>query len=135
MTFGSLDFLATATGELRLTDPDILVATSAGPTRFTRSKAKKRLKRHVAALQQHLNRLATTIKHRAEGTSPSTLVAVIGHQPTSVLNLIEEDSSHSSTESNFDANEVAERACFVATRPRNNNGGGDEESPNQEEEY
>jgi hypothetical protein len=50
--FGSLDFLATATGELCLTDPNTPVAISAKPTRSTRSKAKnRRLKRRVVALK------------------------------------------------------------------------------------
>jgi hypothetical protein len=45
------DFLTTATGELRLVDPDMPLATSEGPTRSARSRAeKRRLKRHAAAL-------------------------------------------------------------------------------------
>jgi hypothetical protein len=41
--FGSLDFLDTATGELRLADPDMPALISAGPTCpvITRSKAEK----------------------------------------------------------------------------------------------
>jgi hypothetical protein len=109
--------------------------TSVGPTRSTRSKAKKqRLKRCATALKQHLNRLVATIKKQVEATSLSTLVAVIGHQPTYILDLIKEDSSHGLTKPDFDVNEVAERACFMATPPWNDNGGGDEESPNREEE-
>jgi hypothetical protein len=125
ITFGSLDFLAIVTDELRLIDLDIPVTTVAEPTCSTRSKTEKR----------HLNRLAAAIKQQAIGASSSTLVAVISHQPTYVLDLIEEDSSHGSTESDSDADDVAERVCFVATLPQNGNGGGDEESPNQEEEY
>jgi hypothetical protein len=46
--FGSLDFLATATGELRLASPDVPITMG---TRPTRSKAKKqRLKGRDAAL-------------------------------------------------------------------------------------
>lgn len=119
--FGSLDVLTTATDKLHLTDPDMPVATNAGPMRSTRSMMERRhLKWRATALKRRLNRLATTIKQQAEGASPSTPVAVIGHQPTSVLDPIEEDSSHYSTKPNSDTNEVAERACFVATLPQNN---------------
>ena len=114
ITFGSLDFLAIVTDELRLIDLDIPVTTVAEPTCSTRSKTEKR----------HLNRLAAAIKQQAIGASSSTLVAVISHQPTYVLDLIEEDSSHGSTESDSDADDVAERVCFVATLPQNGNGGG-----------
>jgi hypothetical protein len=82
-----------------------------------------------------LNRLAATIKQQVEGASPSTLVVVSSHQPTFVLNLIKEHSSHSSIEPDSDADEMAERACFVATPPHNDNGGGDEDSLNQEKKY
>jgi hypothetical protein len=66
--------------------------------------------------------------------SPSTLVAIVGRQPTSVLNLLEDDSSHTWTEPNSNSDEVTRRACFMAMPPRNDNGGEDKESPNQEEE-
>lgn len=49
-------------------------------------------------------------------------MVVISHQPTSVLHLLEYDSSHNSIEANSDADEAPERACFVATPSRNNNG-------------
>jgi hypothetical protein len=107
------------------------VTTSARPTCSTRSKVKKRrLKRCVAALKRCLSRLAASIKQQAEGASPSTLVVVISHQPTSILNLIEEYSSHDSIEPDSDTDEVAERVCFMATPPQKDNGGGDEDSPN-----
>lgn len=86
--FGSLNFLATATDELRLIDPDMPVATGAGPTSSNWSKAEKRhLKRCAAALKCCLNQLTTAIKQKVEAAPPSTFVDVIGHQPTSVLNL------------------------------------------------
>jgi hypothetical protein len=100
--FGSLDFLATATatGELHLADSEVsAVAGVGGPTRSaTRSKAdKRRLKRRDVVLKRCLNRLAVAIKQNAEGALPSTFVVVIGHQPTFVLDLLEDDSSHGST--------------------------------------
>jgi hypothetical protein len=56
IVFGSLDFLATTTGKFCLVDPDVHVATGAGPTRSTRNKAEKRcLKRRIAALKRCLN--------------------------------------------------------------------------------
>jgi hypothetical protein len=39
--FGSLDFLATAMGELRLAYPDVPVVIGTGPARSARSKAEK----------------------------------------------------------------------------------------------
>jgi hypothetical protein len=63
----------------------------------------------------------------------STLVAVINRQPTSVLDLLEDDSSHGSTGANSDAEEAPKRACFMVTPPLNDNGGWDKEDPNQEE--
>lgn len=67
--------------------------------------------------------------------SPSAFVAIIGHQPTSVLDLLKDGSSHGSTkEPDTDAAEVARRACFVATPPQGENDGGAKNSPNQEEE-
>jgi hypothetical protein len=63
-----------------------------------------------------------------EGASPSTFVAIIGHQPTSVINILEDDSSHDSTEEpDSDVAEAVERAYSVATL--NENGGEDEEPP------
>lgn len=90
--FGSLDFLATTTGKFRLADPDMPVATGvgAGTTCSTRNKAEKQcLKRCIAALKRHLNRLVAAIKQQADEASPSTFVAIIGHQPTSILDLLE----------------------------------------------
>jgi hypothetical protein len=39
--FGSLDFLATATGELRLADLDVHVTAGTSPAHSTRRKAEK----------------------------------------------------------------------------------------------
>jgi hypothetical protein len=136
ITFGSIDFLATATGELRLARPDVPTATSTGPTRSTRSRVEKRcLRRRTTGLKRCLNRLVAAAKQRAKRILPSTLVAVVGCQPASVLDLLEDDSSHASMECNSDSDEAVGRACFMATPPQNNNGGGDKEPPNQEEEY
>lgn len=63
-----------------------------------------------------------------EGASPSTFVAIAGHQPTSIIDLLEDDSSHDSTEEpDSDVAEAVERAYFVVTL--NENGGEDEEPP------
>jgi hypothetical protein len=68
--FDSLDFLATAADELRLTDLDMLVPTGTRPARSTRSKAEMRhLKRRVAVLKWCLNRFVDTIKHQATPTA------------------------------------------------------------------
>lgn len=132
----TLDFLATAIGELRLATPDMPDTMGTRPTRTIRRKAEKwRLKRHAAALKRRLNRHTDVIKRKATEASSSTLVAIIVHQPTSVLDLLEDDSSHGSTEANSDADEALERACFMATPSRNDNGRGDKVSPNPEEEY
>jgi hypothetical protein len=64
-----------------------------------------------------------------------TLAAVVDRQPTSILGLLEDDSSHGSTRVNSDAEEALERACFVAMAPLYKNGRRDKEAPNQEEEY
>jgi hypothetical protein len=56
ITFGTLDFLTTTTGELRLSAPSVPITTGPSPFRSTRSKAKKRcLKRRTATLKQRLN--------------------------------------------------------------------------------
>jgi hypothetical protein len=124
--FGSLDFLATATGELCLADFDAPAMTSArGPARsVARSKLEKRhLKRHAAALKQCLNQHITAIKQKAEGALSSLFLAIINHQPTYVLDLLEDDSSHNSTkEPDSDAAKAVGRACFVATPPEKENG-------------
>jgi hypothetical protein len=63
-------------------------------------------------------------------------VAIISHQPTSILILLEDKSGHDLIEEpDTDADKAMGRACFVATPPRNMNGGVDVEPPNQEEEY
>jgi hypothetical protein len=68
-------------------------------------------------MKRCLNRLTNTIKQKTEGALPSTFVVVIGHQPTSVLNLLEDDSSHSSIDPNPDANKAVGMASFVTTPP------------------
>jgi hypothetical protein len=65
---GTLDFLVTATGDLRLATPDMTVTMDTRLTRSTRSKAEKRcLKRQAAALKHRLNRHAEAIKKKATG--------------------------------------------------------------------
>jgi hypothetical protein len=77
--FGTLDFVATATGDLHLATLDMHVTTSTRHARSTRSKAEKRhMKRRIAALKHWLNRHADAIKKKAAEASPSTLVAIIG---------------------------------------------------------
>jgi hypothetical protein len=116
--FGTLDFLATATGKLHLAT--LNVPTTMG-TQFTcsnKSKAEKRcLKRRTTTLKRRLNRRADTNKKKAVEASSSILVAVISHQPTSVLDLLQDDSRHGSIGANSDADEVSKRACFIATPP------------------
>jgi hypothetical protein len=81
--FSSLYFLVTATDELRLVGPNALVIAGAGPARSSRSKVeKRRLKRHATAIDQQANE-----------ASSSTLVTVVGREPTSVLDLLEDDST------------------------------------------
>jgi hypothetical protein len=52
------------------------------------------------------------------------MVAVVGRQLTSILDLLEDDSSGALIESGLDSNETQERASFMATPPRGNNEGG-----------
>jgi hypothetical protein len=107
-----------------------------GLTRSTRSKAdKRRLKRRAATLKRRLNQHTAATKQRKDEMPPSTLVVVAGRQPSPIIDLLEDDFNRISTEANSDADEVLERACFVATLPRNDNDEGDKEAPNQEEEY
>lgn len=62
ITFGTLDFFATAIGELNLAAPDVSSNMGTQPARSTRSKAeKRRFRRHVVALKRCLNR------HQNEG--------------------------------------------------------------------
>lgn len=90
--FSTLDFFAATTGELNLAVPNVPSTMGAQHACSTKSKAeKRRLKRYVAAIKRCLNRHTTS--KVAEAPS-STLVAVIGHQPTYVLDLLEDDSSH-----------------------------------------
>jgi hypothetical protein len=59
ITFSTLDFLATLTGELCLANPDMHVPIELGHVHSARSKAEKRhLKRHATALKWCLNQLA-----------------------------------------------------------------------------
>jgi hypothetical protein len=131
ITFSTLDFFSTATSELSLTTPNVPDTVGTQSAHSTRSKVKKqRQKRCAAALKQYLNR---HIIRKADGASSSTLVDVIDHQLTFVLDLLEDDSSHNSTEANSDIEEASERAYFVAPPSPNDNGRGDKEAPNQEE--
>jgi hypothetical protein len=114
--FDTIDFLAIAPGKLRLDIPNEPVTMGMQLACFTRSKMEKRhLKRHVTVLKQHFNGHIDAIRSKAAEATPSTLVAIIGHQPTSVLDLPEVDSSHGSTEANSNTDEAPERSCFVAT--------------------
>jgi hypothetical protein len=116
--FGSLNFLATTTGEHRLTNRNVPIATSIGLACSARSKADKQcLKRHVAALKRCLNRLTAAIKQHARKASPSTLVAIIDHQPMFVLDLLTNNSSHASIEPNYDIEKAMGSACFMETPP------------------
>jgi hypothetical protein len=133
ITFGTLNFFATSTDKLSLVVRNVPVTMGTQPTHSTRSKAeKRRLKRRSTVLRRRLNRHTRT---KVVEALSSTLVAVINHRPTSVLDLVKDVSSHGLTGANFNAEEAPERACFVATPPPNDNGGGDKEVPNQEEEY
>lgn len=83
ITFGSLDFIATATGELGFADLDTYVTIGVGPacSVTARNKAeKRRLKRCTTTLKWHLNRLVAAINQKSEGASPSKFMVVIGHQ-------------------------------------------------------
>lgn len=131
ITFGTLDFFATVAGELSLVVHGMSDTNGTQLTRSTRSKSeKRRLKRHVTSLKRRLNRHTKTKMVEAPS---STLVVVVDRQLTSVLDLLEDDSRHGSTEVNSDAEEAPKRACFVATPPPNKNYRGDKEAPNQEE--
>jgi hypothetical protein len=66
--------------------------------RSNRSKVEKR----------HLKRRIDATKKKAMEASSSTLVAVISHQPTSVLDLLKDDSSHGSTRANSDSDKTLE---------------------------
>lgn len=60
---------------------------------------------------------------------------MIGHPPTSILDLIEDDLSHRSTLGpDDDAAKAAWQICFMAMLPRDDDDAGDE-AANQEEEY
>jgi hypothetical protein len=78
-------------------------------------------------------------RHHQEKGSGRLTVNSSGHHrspadnPTFVLDLLEDGSSHGSTGANSDAYEAPKMACFVATPPRNKNGRGDDEPPIQEE--
>jgi hypothetical protein len=91
ITFGSLYFLTQETGELRLVSHNEANATGPGPKRSTRTKAKKqRLKRRITTLRQRLNASIVAAKRWVKAVPPSTMVAVVGHQLTSILNLLED---------------------------------------------
>jgi hypothetical protein len=116
ITFVTIDFLATATDELSLAAPDMPDIVGARPARSTRSKAeKRRLKRRATTLKWRLNR---HVRSKAAGPLSSTLVAVIGHQSTSVLDLLDDDSSHGSIGANSDAEEVQKMPSSWCRRRR-----------------
>jgi hypothetical protein len=138
ITFGSLDFLTTASDELCLADPDthVIIGTRHACFVTIRSKAKRRcLKRCVTALKWRLNQLAAAIKQNAEEASPSTFVAVIGHQPISVLDLLEDDSSHDSTKDPTLKSTRQWEGPVSWRHCRRTRMTGGMEPPNQEEEY
>lgn len=60
-------------------------------------------------MKRRVNKRADTVKKKVTKASSSTVVAIISHQPTSVLDLLEDDSSHGSTKANFDDDEELER--------------------------
>jgi hypothetical protein len=124
ITFATLDFLATAIDNIYLTT--LYVPISSGtPTCSTRIKAEKRhLKRCATTLEHRLNMHTDAINKNTAGASPSILLVVIGHQPPSVHDLLENDLSHGSTEANSNTDESPERACFMATPPQNVKGRG-----------
>jgi hypothetical protein len=67
ITFGSLDFLAEKTGELRLVSPSMASATGPGPRHSTKTKAEKqRLRRRATAQKRRLNKLAAAARQQAE---------------------------------------------------------------------
>jgi hypothetical protein len=59
-----------------------------------------------------------------EAIPPSTMVVILGHQPMSILDLLEDDLRSSSMELGLDSDVVPERACFMDMPPRGNNEGG-----------
>jgi hypothetical protein len=131
ITFGTLDLFATFTGELSLVIHGMPDTKGTQLTCSTGSKVEKRhLKRRVATLKRCLNRHNKTKMVEAPS---STLVVVIDRQPTSVLDLLEDDSRHGSTGINSNAEEALKRVCFVETPSPNKNSRGDKEAPNQEE--
>jgi hypothetical protein len=136
ITFGSLDFLTQKTDELHLVNHNVANIIGPVPRHSTLTKvAKQRLKRCVVSLKRRLNASAAAVKLRVKAFPPSAMVPVIGRQPASILDLLEDDLRSASTEPSLDSDEAQERACFVATPPRGDNEGGDLGSPIQEEEY
>lgn len=131
--FGTLHFFATAADKHSLVIPGMPSTKGAQQTRSTRIKVEKQsLKRNVATLKRRLNR--HTKKKVVEAPS-STLVVVIDHQLTFVLDLLEDDLSHGSTGVNSYAEEAPKRTYFMAMPPPNENYRGDKEARNQEEKY
>jgi hypothetical protein len=62
---------------------------------------------------------------------PPSIMVVVGRQPTSILDLLEDDSSSALTESDLDSDETQERVYFVATPPQGNNEGGTWDPPSK----
>jgi hypothetical protein len=104
ITFDTLNFFATATGELSLIVPGMPDTKGTQLTLSTRSKAEKRhLKKCVTALKWCLNRHTRT---KVVEAPSSTLVAVVGRQSTFVLDLLKDDSSHYSIEVTSDTEDL-----------------------------
>jgi hypothetical protein len=132
ITFSTLDFLVTPTASSVSPPPMCRTPWAHDPRAPLGASREAMPKRHAAALKRCLNRHT---RSKVVEAPSSTLVPVVGHRPTSVLVLLEDDSSRGSTWANSDLEEAPERACFVATPLLNDNGSKDKETPNQEEEY
>lgn len=112
ITFGSLDFLAEKTGELRLVSPSMASATGPGPRHSTKTKAEKqRLRRRATAQKRRLNKLAAAARQQAE---------VIHHRlwwPSSVAGLHPSSTSSRTARATLsDSDEAQERACSASAR-------------------
>lgn len=83
------------------TAPDAPITVSTGrhacPMATKTKEDKQRLKRRAVILRRRLKKYATAIRQKEKGITPLTIVAMIGYQPTSILDLLEDDSSHRST--------------------------------------
>jgi hypothetical protein len=118
ITFSTLDFL-TITTSISASPPLMCLSLQAHlhapPEARQRSDAKVACHR-LEELPQQAHQCH---QEEATGALPSTLVVVISHHPVSVLDLLEDHSSHDSIETNSGADEAPKRACFVATPSQN----------------